>query len=127
MSSKEKRVNFSVRCFGYPGTNDGNPGYYAVCVDLNLVTWRSTPQEAKKSLEDAIGGYLETVAKLSEQGVDWRTLIPRPAPLWPYRVMYRFVALRKVFSRTPRQQNLRRQDQYLFDETVDLPSGLMAA
>lgn len=89
-----------LRCIAYPGKNSGRQGFYAICIDVNLFTWRPTLKEAKRSLEQAIGGYLETVAdlakeeKLTKKEVVKRVL--RPSPFWPHKAGY--YAYRLLFS-----------------------------
>jgi predicted RNase H-like HicB family nuclease len=61
---KEQKV--ALRCFAYPGKNGDQQGYYAVCIDLNLHTWRPTFKEARQSLNDAIHGYVEAALDLSK-------------------------------------------------------------
>jgi hypothetical protein len=106
----------------YPGRNDGKLGYYAICIDLNLVTWRPTIGGASESLMDAVRGYLETVSKLSEEGTDWRELVPRPAPFWPHRALYHFLALLRAIPRIWRWF-----DSLLFEQSVDMPFKALAA
>lgn len=83
---------FVVRGFIYPEENNNKPGFIAVCIDLNLITWRPTYIGAKKSLDQAIQGYIETVIETtSPEEFDQkslRQLLYRPAPLWPYQVKY---------------------------------------
>src|SRR5262249_28217870 len=118
MSEREVQ-HFSVRCLAYPKVIEGQQGFLAVCIDLNLVTWRPTLTDAKRSWEEALVGYLETVAKLANEGEDYHSLLHRPAPFWAYRAMYYFFVLKRLFSRRPYKGGLRKQDQYLFDEPVD--------
>jgi hypothetical protein len=88
----EKLKGLSLRCYADYGTNENKPGFYAVCIDLNVFTWRPTLKEAKKSLNDAIYGYLETALDLaSEENVSREELfkhILRPSPFWPYQAKY---------------------------------------
>lgn len=93
VTTKEQKI--ALRCFAYPGKNEGQQGYYAVCIDLNLHTWRPTAKEARNSLNDAILGYIETAVELSENEEAFKTMLQRPAPLFPYRTKYyyyRFVS-----------------------------------
>ena len=60
--------------------------WYAVCVDLNLDAEASTLPDAKRSLEDGIRGYFETVLDTSEvQSIPH--LLHRPAS-WKDRATY---------------------------------------
>ena len=70
-----------LRCFAYPGDLEGQHGYHAICVDLNLYSWRPTLRGAKVSLEQAIAGYLRTAAEQSDSFEEFRRLIHRPVPL----------------------------------------------
>lgn len=81
-----------LRCYAYSAENGGRQGFYAVCIDLNLFTWRPTLKQAKKSLHDAIRGYLETVADLAREEKlppkELRKRVLRPSPFWPYWARY---------------------------------------
>jgi hypothetical protein len=81
-----------LRCYAYSADNGGKHGFYAVCIDLNLFTWRPTLRQAKKSLHDAIRGYLETVSELARDEnltpSELRKRVLRPAPFWPYKARY---------------------------------------
>lgn len=90
VTTKEQKI--ALRCFAYPGNNGGQPGYYAVCIDLNLHTWRPTAKEARRSLNDAIIGYVETALDLSKDEEitlkQFEKLLHRPSPLFPFRLKY---------------------------------------
>jgi|SRR5690242_2562310 len=86
MAQKTKRV--VLRCYAYAGKNNEQEGWYAACIDLGIVTWRPTLQEAKKSLNDAMIGYVQSVNNLIREGKDTEHLIPRRAPFWPYYFGY---------------------------------------
>jgi len=65
-------ANNVFRCY----TCQDSGGYYAVCLDLNLIDKRDTLEEAIAALDENIGGYLEAV-----RSNDWeQELIPRPVP-----------------------------------------------
>ncbi|MFN8435075.1 MAG: hypothetical protein U0V18_13700 [Anaerolineales bacterium] len=87
---KEQKV--ALRCFAYPGKNGDQQGYYAVCIDLNLHTWRPTFKEARQSLNDAIHGYVEAALDLSKDEEltqkKIESLLHRPAPFFPYQAKY---------------------------------------
>jgi len=51
------RHRITLRAMVFPE----NGSYVAECIDLNLLVKRATPEEAAKSLEQAIIGYIETV------------------------------------------------------------------
>lgn len=119
MSAKAKKERtIVIRCIAYPGSKEGKHGYYAVCIDLNLVIWRAKPRAAMESMNEAVVGYLETVAEISKQGGDWKALVPRPAPFWPYKVLYHLFALRRALPKLgPRQES------YIFEGPAELPGG----
>lgn len=101
---QEKEIKIALRCMAYPGKNGDQDGYYAVCLDLSLVTWRHDFQSAKKSLNQAIFGYLETKAKLAtkEDLQDLKKYILCPAPIWPFA--FRYLLVKWFFSKIPRSQ-----------------------
>jgi hypothetical protein len=102
----QKQRDFVLRCLAYPGLNGDERGYYAVCIDVNLFTWRPSLKEAKTSLNDAIKGYLETVADLSKgealSNREIRNRIMRPAAFWPHKVRYYAFSLLEGVSRKTR-------------------------
>jgi hypothetical protein len=84
------------RCIAYPHTLESVPGYYAQCIDLDLMVWRPTFQDARHELGEQIRGYIESIH--SKQ--DFENLVPRKAPFWPYRVRYHLAAaLRQAIPR----------------------------
>jgi hypothetical protein len=96
MGSTKKKL--ALRCFAYPGVIEGQKGFYAVCIDLNLITWRPTLKEAKRSLDDAVVGYMDTVVDVikdeefsSANKVVKRIL--RRAPFFPYQLQYYYYKL----------------------------------
>jgi len=119
MSAKEEQ--FVVRCFAYPGKKEGKQGVFAVCIDLSLVTWRPTLPEAKKSLDEAVDGYFETLLEVIEKGDNVRDLVLRPAPFWPYRLRYHLLAIERVFQK-PRMHS----DSMLFEDSINIPSSATA-
>jgi hypothetical protein len=86
------KLRFSFRCYAYPATNGERQGYYAVCIDLNLFTWRPTFEDAQQSLDDAIHGYFETIVDLAkdEELTYWQLerRLYRLAPFFPHRARY---------------------------------------
>ncbi len=91
MENKKQQI-LQLRCFAYASTNADQQGFYAMCIDLNLFTWRPTLGQAKKSLNDAIAGYLETACDLAkDENLSLKDLpkyLLRPAPFWPYKARY---------------------------------------
>ena len=116
MDQQERNV-IILRCLAYPGRNDEKDGYYAVCIDTSLSTWRPTLIEAKKSLDVAIEGYLETISDLAADDADVRQLIYRPVPLWPDRIKYHLFAFRAATSRNKSTN----KNTVLFQNPVELP------
>jgi len=86
------QLTLVLRCYAYSAENGGRKGFYAVCIDLNLFTWRQTSKQAIESLHDAIRGYLDTVTELAKDEnltpSELRKRVLRPAPFWPYRFTY---------------------------------------
>lgn len=108
--SQETERTLVFRCFGYPGKNNIMDGYYTECIDLDLITWRPTIDEAIDSLNDAICGYLETVLKLHEQGEDVEHLLLRKSPLFPHRLHYHKIAfqinlIEKILDTRPSKED----------------------
>lgn len=101
MQKDKGHVSFGLRCVAYEAKNNGTVGYYAVCIDLNLTTWRPTLGQAKSSLDQAIQGYLETSfdvkKELAEQSKDLDAFVKkhilRPAPFFPWQFIYYFAGL----------------------------------
>jgi hypothetical protein len=102
----QAKLRFAFRCYAYPATNAERRGYYAICIDLNLYTWRPTMEEAQESLNDAILGYFETVIELArDEELTYEQLakrILRPAPFFPHRARYYAQRLRDSLSRDGR-------------------------
>lgn len=99
MRSTDRKIEF--RCIAYPGENNGRSGYYAVCIDLTLVTWRPTLSSAKSSLNSAIEGYFEAAFAAGQPVTkeQFRKLCHRPAPFWPYKFHYHFGGIVNLFTR----------------------------
>jgi hypothetical protein len=93
-----QKVNFvKLRCYAYRGESGGTNGYYAICLDLSLSTWRPTLESAKNSLNDAIVGYVKFVVR-TEPDIcpdNFEKYILRPAPFFPFWARY---YLLKFFS-----------------------------
>lgn len=116
-NSQESKV-IVLRCYGHPGTKEGVEGHYAVCIDLNLVTWRESPQEAQKSLMDAVHGYLQTAAEVAESPKEFENLLSRRAPFFPYRLTYHSIALLAALSSNNRSKNR----PSVYDSPVEVPA-----
>ena len=115
MGSPNKK-KLILRCVVYPGTNEGKKGYYAICIDVNLFTWRPTLKEATHSLNDAIVGYLDTVADLTQEE-KVKVQILRPAPFWPHKARYYLYSL---------LDRVLKDDHTTYEEPVSLPLGAAA-
>ncbi len=103
----------------YPSVNDGRNGYYAVCLDLSLFTWRPTKKEARRSLNDAIRGYLEVVADLAtpEEAKNWQRTILRPMPIWPFEIRY---YLYRFLAKLPKPSNTQKSGRaQVFERRMD--------
>ena len=116
--AKNRKDELVLRCFGYPGKNDGKEGYYAVCIDLSLVTWRPTITEAKKSLAEAVHGYLDTVIDLAKEGADVSHMVPRKAAFFPYGLMYYAIALLVALQKN---DDTNSQTPAIFNNPVECP------
>ena len=105
MANTEKGA-IVFHCYAYPAKNKGHNGFYAICIDLSLTTWRPTFHGAKKSLDDAIEGYLECVLDCPEEmgNNELRRKVMRPAPFWPFRAQYHALSLLSHIAkrRTPK-------------------------
>ena len=79
-----------LRCFAYRGRG----GYYAECVDLDILVWRETLQEAIEDLNEAIEGHVSTAAAHG-----WLpAMLKRPSP-WTHRARYHWeIAQRAIWS-----------------------------
>jgi hypothetical protein len=89
-------VQLLLRCYGRKTAN----GWYAHCIDLNLDAEAGTFSEVKRSLEDAIVGYLETALDTDDPS-SLEGLLSRPSPLrhrLAYFAMKYSVAFKKVLS-----------------------------
>jgi hypothetical protein len=75
-----------LRCYAQ---QQASGRWYAVCVDLNLDAEAPSLPEAKRSLENAILGYLETVLDTSA-AESIPHLLHRPAP-WKGRATYALI------------------------------------
>ncbi len=94
-----RRGRIVVRCYGYPGRNNGDLGFYPRCVDLDLVVWRPTVNQARSALKEQILLHLETLRDLVKEGKDIRHLLPRRAPLaivFGFDVVVALVSVRGV-------------------------------
>ena len=68
--------------------------FVAECIDLDIMVKAKTPEEAERSLESALIGYVETVAELGES-----SLLRRPAPL-SNRLRNHMCCLKAAFTRS---------------------------
>lgn len=120
-----KKLQLVLRCIAYPATNGGQEGYYAICIDLNLFTWRSTHKEAVQSLNQAIKGYLDTVTDLAkDEELTLRELegrIIRPSPFFPHKARYYLYRLLTTLIKNGRN------GQTTYKEPVSLPVAHVAA
>lgn len=58
--------------------------WYAHCLDLNLMTRRSSLDEALAALNEQIELYLSRAV----ESADWKSRVPRPAPLSAWLLYY---------------------------------------
>lgn len=124
VTTKEQKMTF--RCFAYPGENNGEQGYYAVCIDLNLHTWRPVAKDARRSLNDAILGYIETAVEVSENEHEFNKMLQRPAPLFPYQIKYYYYLLVKKMVKEI--STAFHDDGTAYDNSVKIfPNGTVAA
>ena len=72
------------RCYAY---RDGQT-WEAICVDLDIATFSTSPENVKASLATCIRMYLERVAELPEE--EQRRFLTRKSP-WHLRVKLAFV------------------------------------
>lgn len=117
MLNNDQEKVIVLRCFGYPGMNGGEKGFYAVCIDLNLVTWRLSPVTAKESLDKAIKGYIETAINFSDTPTEFEELINKSSPFFPYRLMYHLIAIKVAVSR----KQSRYSQTILYNNPVKVP------
>lgn len=115
----DKGRSLVVRCLVYPSENDNKRGYFAICLDFNLFTWRPTLNGAKKSLENAIEGYLQTVYETSTaEEIEKKGLYRlayQPAPFFPYFAQYHVATLSEITK-------LRILNNSTFQQTYPLPA-----
>lgn len=78
-----------LRCYALPRMHQGELGFQAQCIDLDLTVWRPTLDDARRQLEIQISGYLRTIRSEEE----FEQLIPRRSPFFPDRLRYHLVAL----------------------------------
>lgn len=83
-----KGDQLSFRCMVFPRGN----GYIAECIDLNLASFRLTPEQARAHLEESVCSYLELAWEGDPSG-----LIPRPSPAL-HKLRYRLLQLKSVFQ-----------------------------
>lgn len=88
-----------LRCYGYKTPRNT---WIAKCIDLDLATEEDTFQEARRSLEEAIEGYIETVLDTEDKESIVR-LLQRKSPIRD-RLIYESIRLsltRKVSASQP--------------------------
>lgn len=112
-----KGENLVLRCFGFRGTNKGRKGFYAACLDVGVVTFRPTLEEAKKSLDDAVIGYIESAYEISDSKDEFLNLLNRPLPFYPWFLKFNILSAVSVFKPKP-QKN----DSVLFEKSIPVPS-----
>jgi hypothetical protein len=105
MSKVANDSKLTLRCY----VRRGDDRYIAECIDLNIIVVRHSAAEARRVLDEAIAGYLQTVL---EDGHRIDGLLPRPSPL-SHRAYYHFLALRAALTPGPR-----RNGYGLFDHPV---------
>gem|GEM_PF-2054402 len=81
----------TFRCF--IRENRKERSFDAVCIDLNLVDRRESPDEAIAAMIENIESYLETAYEHNEAD----KLIPRPAPLAD-QFYYRWLLMKSFFA-----------------------------
>lgn len=79
-----------LRCFSY---KEGS-GFYAECIDLNLLSRGNTREEAVIRLQEQMFSYVATAFEGSTKG-----LIPRRAPISSFVRYYLTVAKDRLFRR----------------------------
>ena len=78
------------RCYTYQDSG----GYYAVCLDLNLIDRRDTLEEAIAALDENIVGYLEAI-----RSNNWeQELIPRPVSRREWLHFYHLFFLNAILT-----------------------------
>jgi hypothetical protein len=89
-------VDLVFRCIAWPERNASPRRVWrAVCIDLDLWATASSANEARGSLREAIGGYLETVLNTEDLDSIPRLIRRRPAPL-RYRALWHVIALYRL-------------------------------
>lgn len=91
----------TFRCLAYPGRSGDRDGYFAECIDANLMVWRPDLDVAVRQMNDALEGFIEATAALSTSHDEFHTLVNRPSPFWPSRARYLWVALKQGLPRYP--------------------------
>lgn len=81
MGEDKGRIELRLRCFGYPGKNNGVEGFFGHCIDLNLTVWRSRYDEIVDAVNEQVQGYLEAVAQTAESHEEFEQLLHRPSPI----------------------------------------------
>ena len=94
MGNGQRRTELRLRCFGYPGTNNGEKGVFGHCLDLNLTVWRRTSLQAIDALNEQIQGNIEASAEIAESQDEFEELLYRPAPI---RVQLRYFYISVIF------------------------------
>jgi hypothetical protein len=107
-----------LRCYSNPEKRNGVMGHLAVCIDLNLVTWRENQRAAHDSLMEAIEGYIQTAAEISENPSEFESLISKRAPLFPHRATYHWIALLSALSSNSRDKNR----PAIYNSPVEVPA-----
>lgn len=88
----ERDALIVLRCLVYPGLNLEEEGYFAHCIDLDLMVFRPAIEDAMSELEESMRGYFEGIHSIDE----FRAMVPRPAPFFPYRFQYHKTALSRA-------------------------------
>lgn len=106
--SKKDESSVRLRCCAYQGENNGRNGYYAICLDLSLSTWRPTLESAKTSLNNAIIGYIESVVNTEPDicADNFEKLILRPAPFFPFWAKYYILKIFSSGRQKPKKPNI---------------------
>jgi hypothetical protein len=120
--SRLEQKKLILRCVAYPKTVDGQDGFIAACIDLNLVAWRPKLQDARKTLMDAIQGYLETVSDLVKEEQDLKGLVPRRSSFWPFQAMYYIAVAQSALPKLPH-----RGESVRFEKPIQFPFSPAAA
>lgn len=102
MEQPENHV-LTFRCYAYPGNNAGADGYFAECIDANLMVWRPDLVSAVEQVNEALQGFLEASASVSGSHDEFHELIDRPSPFWPSKARYHVIALTLALPRVRRR------------------------